>query len=150
LFVPTPRDSAPFPEVSVAARHNNTLGPGKIMTTLRSLLEEIKGGTLTFKPLSPKEADMWDFQPIVKVLEYANSEGLLDGYLPHKETSSGNHWYDLVRVKGGLSHKGEMFLTNPNTEVEKKMESIIQLKPNIYGIGIDLKALWKRWKNRSD
>ena len=50
---------------------------------------------------------MWDFQHIAKVLEHANREGLLEGYSPHQETGSGNHWYDLVRVKGGLSHKGE-------------------------------------------
>jgi hypothetical protein len=118
------------------------------MTILRSLLQEIKSGILTFKPLSTKEADMWDFQPIAKVLEYANSEGLLESYLPHKESSSGNRWYDLVQVKGGLSHKGEMFLANPKPEIEEKMETIIHLKPSIYGIGIDLNALWKRWKNR--
>ncbi len=119
------------------------------MTTLRSLLEEIKSGVLAFKPVSEKEADMWDFQPIAKALEYANSEGFLEGYLPHKESTSGNRWYDMVLVEGGLSHKGEMFLANPNPEVEEKMESIIQLKPNIYGIGIDLNALWKRWRGRA-
>jgi len=28
-------------------------------------------------------------------------------------------------------------------------ENIIELKPNIYGVGIDLKALWKKWKRLS-
>ena len=118
------------------------------MTTLRSLLEEIKVGTTTFKPASEMETDMWDFQPIAKLLDYANSEGLLESYLPHKESETGNHWYDLVLVRGVLSHKGETFLANPSNEAEKKAESIIQLKPSIYGIGIDLNALWKRWKSR--
>jgi hypothetical protein len=118
------------------------------MTTLRSLLEEVKAGTISFRPASEKETDMWDFQPIAKLLDYANSEGFLESYLPHKESGTGNRWYDLVLVKGGLSHKGEMFLANPDDEVEKKVESIILLKPNIYGIGIDLNALWKRWKSR--
>lgn len=118
------------------------------MTILRSLLEEIKAGTSTFKPASGEEADMWDFQPIAKILDYASSEGLLESFLPHKESETGNGWYDLVLVRGGLSHKGEMFLANPSTEAEKKIESIIQLKPSIYGIGIDLNALWRRWKSR--
>lgn len=91
---------------------------------------------------------MWDFQPIAKILDYANNEGLLEDFLPHKESQSGNGWYDLVLVNGGLSYEGEMFLTKPSAESEKKIESIIQLKPSIYGIGIDLNALWKRWKNR--
>jgi AbiTii len=29
---------------------------------------------------------------------------------------------------------------------ESKTEDVIQLKPNIYGIGIDLKALWRKFK----
>lgn len=118
------------------------------MTILKSVLEEIKSGTTIFEPASEKEADMWDFQPIAKILDYANSEGLLKNYLPHKDSQTGNDWYDSILVKGGLSYKGETFLTNPSEEVGKKIENIIQLKPSIYGIGIDLNVLWKRWKNR--
>lgn len=118
------------------------------MDTLRSILEEIKSGTKAFEPASSKDADMWDFQPIAKILVYAHNEGFLESCLPHKESRTGNDWYDLVLVQGGLSYKGEMFLMKPSADVEKKIEDIIQLKPSIYGVGIDLKALWKRWKGR--
>ncbi|QWT45836.1 hypothetical protein [Azospira inquinata] len=121
------------------------------MTTLRSLLEEIKMGRKRFRPASTNEADMLDFQPIAKLIDYANTEGFLESYVPHKESATGNCWYDLVVVNGGLSHKGGLFLEKLNIETEEKIESIIQLKPSIYGIGIDLialwRALWNRWKN---
>jgi hypothetical protein len=43
-----------------------------------------------------------------------------------------------------LTHRGK----NDSSCVEGK-DDILQLKPNIYGVGIDLKALWKRfWKKR--
>jgi hypothetical protein len=29
---------------------------------------------------------------------------------------------------------------------ESRTEDVIQLKPNIYGIGVDLKALWRKLK----
>jgi hypothetical protein len=29
---------------------------------------------------------------------------------------------------------------------DSKTEDVIQLKPNIYGIGVDLKALWRKLK----
>lgn len=118
------------------------------MSTLKSLLEEIKPGTTSFTPASSKENDIQDFQPIAKMLDFANNEGLLETYESHKESYSGNCWYDSVLVKGGLSHKGKKFLAEPSAETEKRMEDVIILKPNFHGIGIDLKALWQRWKNR--
>jgi len=118
------------------------------MGALRSLLEEIKAGTTTFRSSSEQEPDMLDFQVIAKLLDYANSEGLLVDFSVHRESKSGNRWYDLAHVKGGLSHKGEMYLARPSEEVEKKAECIILLKPNIHGIGLDLIALLRRWKSR--
>ncbi len=119
------------------------------MSALESLLKEIKEGATLFRPASSNETDMWDFQPIAKMLEYAFNESYLESFECHKESCSGHGWYDLVIVKGGLSHKGEMFLAKPNAEAEKKMEEIIMVKPNIHGIGIDLRALWRRWKDRN-
>ena len=119
------------------------------MTALKSILEEIKAGTTSFAPASGKEEDMRDFQPIAKLLEYANTKGLLASYKPHKESSTGHRWYDLVLVSGGLSYEGEMFLASANEQVEREAESIVHLKPNFYGVGVDLNALWKRWKNRN-
>lgn len=135
------------------------------MSTLVSVLEEVGEGKSRFSPTSTAEADMRDFQPIAKFLLHAQQEGFLEKCVPHKESQTGNDWYDLIMVVGGLSYKGEMFLrqsVQTNTthyidkifqqsipaNAEKDINDIFQLKPNIYGFSIDLKALWKRWKQR--
>ncbi|WKV91440.1 hypothetical protein [Halomonas sp. HAL1] len=95
---------------------------------------------------------MWDFQPIAKILVYAHRNNFLESCVPHKESDSPHGWYDLVIVRGGLTYEGEMFLAKPGEaeKTEKNLEEIIQLSPNIYGIGVNLRALWQRWKNRGD
>lgn len=117
------------------------------MTALRSVLEEVRDGRTSFEPVGTGEQEMREFQPIAKMLAYANRQGFLENFVPHKESQTGNDWYDLVVVSGGLTFEGEEFLSAPDPAVEERMEEIIQLKPNIYGVGIDLNALWRRWKN---
>lgn len=118
------------------------------MDILRTFLQEIADGTTAFKPKSPSQQDMQDFQPIAKVLAYADRQGLLEGFVPHKESSTGNRWYDLVMVSGGLSYEGTQFLATPAACSEPDLEQFVQLKPNFYGVGIDLWALWHKWKAR--
>lgn len=121
------------------------------MNTLVSVLEEIRSGKITFRPKGDRESDMRDFQPIAKLLIYAHQEGMITSCTPHQEKQSSHSWYDCVIVQRGLSHKGDMFLASPpSTPDEKELNEIVQIKPNIYGVGIDLKALWKRWKARKD
>lgn len=117
------------------------------MSTLRSVLEEIQTGRTRFSPISNADKDMSDFQPIAKILVYANNQGFLERCVPHQENQISNNWYDLILVKGGLSYDGASFLVSPRVnDVEETLDDIIQLKPSIYGVGIDLKALWKKWK----
>lgn len=118
------------------------------MDTLREILQEIKKGTAAFEPASSADSDMEDFQAIAKTLVFADNEGLLEECKPHKESMTSHHWYDLVLVNGGLSKKGEKYLAQVNESANEQVDEIIQLKPNFHGIGIDLKAAWKRWKNR--
>jgi hypothetical protein len=47
----------------------------------------------------------------------------------------------------------QLQMSNPAPRIadsigDKNAEDIIELKPNFYGIGINLRALWRRWKNR--
>lgn len=54
-------------------------------------------------------------------------------------------WYDLVIVLGGLSYKGQMFLAEPaNNGARSRGDELLQLKPGLWGISIDLKAAWRR------
>lgn len=124
------------------------------MNVLRETLKEIQNGKTTFQPISRSESDMRGFQPIAKILSSANNKGLLESFFSHKETETYHNWYDIVIVKGGLSHKGEQYLTEIHNKNAKRKDDIIQLKPSIYGIGIDLKALWRHvenhWNNTSN
>jgi hypothetical protein len=85
---------------------------------LRATLQEIQSGKSSFLPLSAAEPDMLAFQTLAKALVFANEQGYLDGFLPHRENSTEHSWYDGVVIENGLSYKGEAFLksllkTNP-------------------------------------
>lgn len=111
------------------------------MNVFQEILQEIQEGRTTFNPISESLIEMKKFQPIAKILLFANEEGLLEGYFTHKESETAYNFYDFVLVKGGLSHHGKLYLENI-----KNTDNIIQLKPSVYGIEIDLIALWNRWK----
>ena len=118
------------------------------MSVLEAVLREIDDGRASFEPVSKSDAGMIDLQPIAKALVFADGEGYLDGFLPHKESQTGNRWYVQILITNGLSHKGSLFLAAPTQKTEESLASAIQLKPSIYGIGVDLNALWAKWKAR--
>lgn len=118
------------------------------MDILRAILQEVADGTTAFKPKNSSNQGMQNFQPIAKVLAYADRQGFLESFIPHKESSTGNRWYDLVMVPSGLPYEGEQFLFSAASGSEPSLEQIIQLKPSIYGVGVDLWALWRKCKMR--
>jgi hypothetical protein len=70
---------------------------------------------------------------------YPDSVSAVD--VSHKIQTLTIHIDNLILA---LTHVGK----TDSSRVERKGE-ILQLKPNIYGVGLDLKALWKRiWKKR--
>jgi hypothetical protein len=50
----------------------------------------------------------------------------------------------LAKVKNVDGFKAKKNEVNTPTEKEKPQEDLIELKPNIGGIGINLNALWRR------
>jgi hypothetical protein len=64
--------------------------------------------------------------------------------------------FSSVHLKGILSAialelEGRLYALGPQTEVDDNRVSstedeVLELRPNIYGIGVDLRALWRRWK----
>ena len=69
------------------------------------------------------------------------------------------------RIKADLLNGGHVLVGGPpavrdlawewvrmkEREAEQKTEKIVELKPSIYGVGIDLRALWRKmWSNRSN
>lgn len=48
----------------------------------------------------------------------------------------------------GLSYQGILYLEGSDEKNKTKTKNdILLLKPSFFGIGIDLNALWRRWKN---
>jgi hypothetical protein len=117
------------------------------MDILKEILKEIQNGQIEFKPVSQSLTDIQDFQSIAKALSFANEEGLLEEYIPHKNTDDEKFLYDLIIIPSGLSYKGNQYLLNQNTNNTAQNNEIIILKPSLFGVGIDLKAIWNRWKN---
>ena len=117
------------------------------MDPIIQILIEINEGRTSFKPVSNSKEDMDDFQSVAKLLQYINEQGYLDSFNIHRENVSGNRWYDLAMTTG-LSYKGEQFLSVDSEEKQpnssSQSEDIIELHPNIAGIGINLNAFW-RW-----
>jgi len=114
------------------------------MVTLESVLAEIAEGRTSFGPAGQSESDIEAFQEIAKILEYANAQGFLDGYASHKESYTGHRWYVRVMVPNGLTYQGQQRLQLPPKDTSAQQEEIVQLKPNFHGLGIDLKALWRK------
>lgn len=123
------------------------------MDLLKDLLKEISEGKKIFKPEDASETSMEAFQPIAKALVHAKERGYLDKFNIHRESRTSHGWYDLVSVQGGLTYSGKEYLASrasPTTPKEPRgEEDIIELRPNISGIGVNLNALWRRWKNRN-
>ncbi len=101
------------------------------------LLQEIHSGKTHFEPETGSKADMKAFQPIAKALLFAEAQGFLDGLRTHKESQTGNDWYDLAYLTNGLSHKGTLALlknstgksSDPNTKRKEVVRLIGRLLP---------------------
>jgi hypothetical protein len=86
------------------------------MDRFREMLTLIDSGTSSFKSEGQTEGDMVAFQSIAQALIDAENKGLIEKCLLHQESRTGNRWYDLVVVLGGLTEKGKQLLTPNKTE----------------------------------
>ena len=116
------------------------------MDILKEILKEIQNGQIEFKPVSQSLTDIQDFQSIAKALSFANEEGFLEEYIPHKNTDDENQLYDFIIIPSGLTYKGSQYLLNQKTKTVAQSNEIFIFKPSLFGVGIDLKAIWNRWK----
>ena len=117
------------------------------MDPLHEILQTINNGTTTYKPLGNSEEEMKDFQSVVKLLQYAEKKGFVGKLKIHTESRTRHSWNDLVFVQGGLTYEGLEYINNKhsaNSGAEEKIGDVIELKPNFYGIGMDLRA-FGRW-----
>jgi hypothetical protein len=116
---------------------------------LKVILNNIENGQYIYQPEQDDFESLKSFQDTAKRLMFAKEEGYifdLKHQVDHRNPGG------LVRnllVKGGLTLKGEQFLLSPQEEVQIKEpeEDIIDIKPNIAGIGINFNAAY-RWVKR--
>lgn len=79
------------------------------MTSIRALLEEIRGGKTLFKCPRSTTQHLSSFQGVVDALREAYERGLIAVFKPHEESHTGHRWVDRVRVEG-LTQYGERYL----------------------------------------
>jgi hypothetical protein len=116
------------------------------MNEFQELLKSIQSGQKHFSPKTNQLGDMEAFQHVAKMPIHADQKGLIDDLKTHRESSSGNSWYNLAFITGGLSYQGEIF-----ANMEPQRKEILELKPTFHGVSVDIKEavirLIQRWKS---
>lgn len=126
----------------------------QFMDRLKQLLVEVQNGKHSFKPDAESNESLELFQSTAKTLIHAHKKGYLDECKIMRESVTGNGWYAVVVIRGGLTYEGEQLLSTEqivesnSKEANSIHEDIIELKPSFYGIVINLNAIWRRIKRR--
>lgn len=77
---------------------------------LHEVLRKIHSGVKSFEPDSSSSDDIKNFQSLAKTIVHAHSLGYIEQMIPRKEHYSGNGYYAVILVRGGLTYKGEQLL----------------------------------------
>jgi hypothetical protein len=107
-------------------------------TRLRNGIEELETLTRTREIVTIHDPHMCDLirQHLqVEVYSFRFSAVHLTGILSAVRTELSEKLVALDRVSNAVP-----------TSASVEAEEILELRPNLYGIGIDLRALWRRWK----
>lgn len=78
---------------------------------LLEVLRQIKLGTLNFRAKSHLPKDIERFQSTAKAVVHAEKVGYLEGVRPIRTSMRGALLYEAVLVPRGLTHEGELALT---------------------------------------
>lgn len=120
------------------------------MQQLKDILNLIQSGKISYQPENDDFDSLVKFQEIAKRILYAESQGWIHSV---KHQTDYRHPGRLIRnliVLGGVTFQGEQFLKSRIEGQEKASfgEDIIELKPNIAGIGVNLNAAFRWLKNK--
>lgn len=103
---------------------------------LHEILRKIHSGVRSFQPDSSSPEDIINFQRIAKSIVHAHSQGYLDQIIPRREHHTGNGYYAVILVRGGLSFKGEHILQQFSGQPTPVDESLADLLGKIPGQSI--------------
>lgn len=106
---------------------------------------------MEFQPKNNSPEEVKEFQAIAKRLVSAQERGYLVNAHFHVSNLQETGGYILhAIVNGGLTFEGEQFLLSPNNKVSavsktEEQKDILQIKPGIFGVSLDVKELFKLW-----
>lgn len=121
------------------------------MELMREVLQKIKSGKMHFQPHSTSAEALQEFQPIAQRIESAARRGWIhDAKIERSRARATYNLAKQVIAVGPLTLEGEKFLAetqSPSVAPQAIPKEIFQLKPSIYGLGVDLKAAYS-WVRR--
>jgi len=122
------------------------------MDQLREALRQVQVGVKSFEPDSSTIDAINAFQPLAAALKHANDLGYFSAAF-RRSKMIGTHGCILqVIVTTPLSYEGAKFLqtaASANENERSRDADIFQLKPSVWGVSIDLKALYRKWVSRA-
>jgi hypothetical protein len=131
------------------------------MEQMREILESIHHHEeMHFRPRNDSPEAVKEFQSIAKRIVAAHERGYLVSthFLRSNMEETRGFILDIM-VNGGLTFEGEQFLSNPPKQDlapalrgAEAGEDIIEIKPNVAGIGVNLNEAYrrlKRWWNKT-
>ncbi|HBO0245213.1 abortive infection family protein [Pseudomonas aeruginosa] len=103
---------------------------------LHEVLRKVKTGAKSFCPQSDARGDLDKFQAIAKTVVYAYEQGYISRIIPRMESVSGQTYYTLVLVDGGLTFEGESFLDQLSGQPTPADEELVDLLTRIQSYNI--------------
>lgn len=100
---------------------------------MHEVLRKINSGVTSFSPTSSSTDDIKNFQSLAKTIVHAHSLGYIEQMIPRKEHHSGNGYYAVMLVRGGLTYKGELQLqefSGQPTPVDKTLVDLFERIPS--------------------
>ncbi|AAN57019.1 hypothetical protein HRJ35_21435 [Shewanella oneidensis MR-1] len=119
------------------------------MNMLKEILIQIQSGKTSYRPEKDSYESLLQFQDTAKHILYAKSKGYVHDVKSQNNFQHPGRLVDHLIVQGGITFKGEQFILSPEVmnNALSFQEDIIELKPNIAGIGVNLNAAY-RWLTR--
>ena len=121
------------------------------MELMKQLLEDVKNGKNSFEPLSSTLNDLKEFQLIAKRLISAHESGYIAELKCQKDYRVAGGLVNKILVLNALTIEGEHFLSSKSVAENqtRSEEDIIDLKPNFFGLGVNINALWRQLTNKN-
>jgi hypothetical protein len=117
---------------------------------LKDILSLIQSGKISYQPERNDFDSLVKFQQIAKRILYAKSQAWIHDVKYQIDYQHSGRLVRNLSVQGGITLEGEQFIKSRIAAGERVTfeEDIIELKPNIAGIGVNLNAAYRWFKNK--